>query len=163
METFRRKDGYVRYDWEYRYGVGRSPVVFWNNLAYPGVTYFFNSYRDAPIRFSLIHEVGMWRDRPIMRRWLYFTGSMVEPYASWYFRVGRVFVGGTTPQWMIKLYERYRRWQWYREAKATGEGLCPKCGKGLILSHSGYPGETFYQCDRCDYIEDYIMDYSAIE
>ena len=162
MEIFRSDDGFVRYDWKW-YGFGRMPCVFWNNISYPGVKYFLNSYRTAPIHFNLINSVGMWRDKPTMRRWLYFTGSMKEPYYGWYFRIGRAFVGGTTPKWMIKLHERYRRWQWFREAKQTGEGLCPECRKGLIMGWDGYPGETIYQCDRCGYVDGHTMDYSAIE
>ena len=146
IEVFKTND-MVRYSTEW-YGVGRHNLVFHNNVGYPGKTYFLNCYRKAPIRITHFRCFGVWKDEPKHLASLYFSGSRVEPYHSWYFRVGRMFVGGETPKGLISGYKRFQRWQWLREAKRTGEGLCLACENGLIVCKPGYPGEYLEMCDN---------------
>jgi len=146
------------------YGVGWTDTVFWRNSGYHGKAYFLISYRHAPVSFNLLHNFGWWRDKPTWVPHLYFTGSTVDPYHSWHFRLGRAFVGGYTPRWAIRLHKwfRLKRWEW--QARSDGEGLCPKCQKGVIMAYAGYPGETIYQCSnkKCQHVEGYDFDINAV-
>ncbi len=154
----------TRWSWKW-YGVGYMKTVYRNNCPNPGITFFLNSYRTAPWHFNLLCNFGWWKEQPTYVPSLYFSGSYAEPYNGWRFHVGRAFVGGETPKWMLRLHKRYQEWCWLREAKRTNEGLCPKCGNGVTLWFRGYPGETIAMCNnkKCQHVEDTHMDYSAIE
>lgn len=132
-EIFQCDDGFIRYDWKW-YGVGRMPHVFWNNMAIPGVCYFLNSYRTAPFYFRLLNRFGKldtskYPNLMPQSRW-FFTGSMVEPRASWRLRFGsQWFIGGETPKFIQRIIRKFddRRWRKWEQNHISDEPICLIC------------------------------------
>lgn len=102
--VFRRDDGYVRHDFEW-YGFGHHDG--WRPTLGRVNHFWVNSYRRCPraFRFRLVHCCGYIREHG-PRKHLIFSGSMVEPYTSWFLRVGRFYVGGHSPKWLQRLEAR---------------------------------------------------------
>lgn len=152
-----RHGGICRYDTGW-YGIGRMRYVFHGNATLPGVTFFLNSYRRAPVHFRLLTCCGMLAERKTARRLrhIFYTGSQVDPRHSWHLRIGRFFVGGTTPKWVL----RWQREQEQRRALAAArrEGdtgiICPHCNNGVLDYQPGFPGEYIVVCGnrRCGFI-----------
>lgn len=153
----------TRYDFKW-YGFGKMENVYWKNTAFFGTTFFVNSYVNAPVSFQTLTRFGYFDELPFKKMpRLLFTGPSVDPYHSWSFRLGRAFVGGKTPVWLLVLSLKVRRWWDLREAKRTGEGLCGTCHNGLIVCRMGFPGETFAVCDNCNAVVDYDFDLEAVK
>jgi hypothetical protein len=160
MNIFKRDD-YTRYDFKW-YGIGfsRQPEMYGQK----GWTFWINSYVKAPWHFNLLHEFGRlsksnWK-RP---RWI-FSGPMVNPYRGWRFRIGRLFIGGDTPKWMIALYN-WSQYQiaLYKAKKGSPEyDLCTTCNNGLLMWQDGMPGESFLICHGCGENHDSTFDISQI-
>ena len=145
------------------YSAGRMESVYVDNFAQPGITFYLTSMRRAPWRFDLLHEAGRFAQPPSVPQ-LFFTGSRSEPYASWRFRLGRYFIGGYTPRWVLRLCEHMVYRMAVRQAKLErAEDLCPKCRDGLLEWVPGYPGEEFFMCRRCHHVADHSFDRSAVE
>ncbi len=161
METF-RNGGTVRFDFEW-YGFGYHNHSFANDIAYPGRTFFMNSYRKAPISINLINSFGWFKTN--RHKTLIFNGSITEPHSNWKFCVGRFFIAGRTPRWMIRLGKRIHYWLAVREAKrgSMRYALCGVCLNGLIEIVDGHPGEELTMCRKCGYIYDSFVDLTTIE
>ena len=96
--VFRRADEYVRYDFishgfgwrrEFNPTIGAKTAWLW-----------VNSYRSAWVSFDLMNSVGWGRADKSKRFQVYHSGSMVKPYANWYWRAWKLIFHGHTPEWI---------------------------------------------------------------
>lgn len=93
-----KQPGIVRWDLPW-YGIGWHRGLFWCNYQRPGHTLFINSYRRSPLCFTWLNRIGWVGGRSnAMPPWLWFSGSIRNPRASWHVRVWRLYVGGNTPK-----------------------------------------------------------------
>lgn len=102
MVKFTRGDGYVRYDFKwYGFGFHPQPFSFKGTLGAEGWQVWINSYVTAPIYLNLLTTFG-YVANPLSWFGVYYSGSIVNPYANWSANLGRLFVGGRTPEWQIR-------------------------------------------------------------
>lgn len=115
IETFKADARFVRKDVNVfgraTYGFGRHQTCAYFAWAW---VLFVNSYRWAPVMVKLITHAGRLQQAPApgLAR-ICFNGSIRDPRASWSLRLGRSFIGGTTPGWVKRQLAARdeRRWQ----------------------------------------------------